>query len=102
MSLEDNFKDFDSYIKSKNLTEKETLLFISNYLLNNIDIYENLDKVYGINEQPLLDDYSNYAAIRQMREYHPDSIPLELAKIAHNLLYVYNRLQLMEEAQYGR
>lgn len=102
MSLEDNFKDFDSYIKSKNLTEKETLLFISNYLLNNISIYENLDKVYGINEEPLLSDYVNYAAIKQAREYHPDSIPLELSKIAHNLLYVYNRLQLMEEAQYGR
>lgn len=102
MSLEDNFKDFDSYIKTKNLSEKETLLFISNYLLNNISIYENLDKVYGISETPLVEDYSNYASIKEMREYHTDSIPLELAKIAHNLLYVYNRLKLMEEAQYGR
>lgn len=102
MSLEDNYQAYEEFLKKLNLSEKETLLFISNYLLKNMDKYESLDKVYGINETPILDNYENYHNIRQVREYHPDSIPLELAKIAHNLLYVFNRLQLMDESLYGK
>ena len=102
MSLEDNYQAYEEFLKKLNLSEKETLLFISNYLLKNMDKYESLDRVYGINETPILDNYENFYNIRQVREYHPDSIPLELAKIAHNLLYVFNRLQLMDETLYGK
>jgi hypothetical protein len=102
MSLEDNYQAFETFIKTLNLSEKEVLLFLSNFLLKNMDKYEELDKVYGINEKPVLDTYSNYYLINQAREYHYDSLPIELAKIAHNLLYVFNRIQVMDETLYGR
>lgn len=102
MSLEDNFKSFEQFLTSLNLSEKEILIFLSNYLLQSMQKYEELDRVYSINEEPVLDSYGNYYAIKQAREYHTDSIPLELAKISHNLLYVANRIQTMDEELYGR
>lgn len=102
MSLEDNFNSFEQFLTSLNLSEKEVLLFLSNYLLKNMSKYEELDRVYSINEEPVLDSYVNYHTIKQAREYHEDSIPLELAKISHNLLYVSNRIQIMDEELYGR
>lgn len=102
MSLEDNYKQFETFLSSLNLSEKEILLFISNYLLKNINNYENLDKIFGIQDIPVLSSYDNFYAIKQAREYHEDNLSLEIAKIAHNLLYVSNRVQFMEEELYAR
>lgn len=101
-NLENNYKLFEQFLSDQNLSDKDTLLFIANYFLKNISKYEDLDKVYAINEEPLIASYDNFSLIKQALELSPDSFPLELAKISHNLLYLYNKIHIMDQAIYGK
>lgn len=101
MSLETHLKYLQEYFDTNEVSEKDILVLFSNYLLNNIKKYENIDLSAKLIPNTLLDDYTNYSDVRNMSEYFPKSVSIQIADILHKLIYIYNQIRLEEDKLYG-
>ena len=102
MSLETHLDHIQSYIETNRISDKDVLALFANYLLNNISLYEAIDT--NANLLPTsceLSDFENYSEVSNLLEYFPLSTSLQLAKVSHQLLYVYNQIRLIDEKTYG-
>ena len=102
MSLDTKYEELEKYILEKSLTEKEVLLFLANFLFHNIHVYENIDKSFGLYTESPLTDYIDYLSVQNMAEYHEESNALDVANVAHRLLYIYNRIKITEDSKYAK
>ncbi len=102
MITEDQLKKLEAFVKKESISEKDQLLLFSNHLLRNIKNYENIDLTSKRLGSIFVKDYNNFYEIKNLLEYNKESISLEVGKIVHNLIYLYNQIQLEEEKQYGR
>lgn len=102
MILEDQLNKLEDHLRSESISDKDTLLLFSNYLLRNIKNYENIDLNSKRLSQISLLNYNNFYEIKSLLEFNSESISLELGKTIHKLIYLFNQIQLEEEKQYGR
>ena len=101
MSLEVHLEYLQNYLKDNKVSDKDVLAILSNYLLNSIETYEQIDINSKLLPKLYLEKYDNYSEIKAISEHFPNSISIQIAEIVHKLIYIYNQIRLEEEKIYG-
>lgn len=102
MITQDQLSKIDKYLKTQKVSDTEALLLFANLLLARLSSFEEVDLYSKRIPEKLIEDYSDFYNIKNHLEFYPDSLSLDVAVVAHKLLYLFNQIKLEEEKKYGR
>ena len=102
MITPDQLSKFERHLQALKISDVEALLLFANLLLNKLPSFEEVDLYSKRLPEVVLEDYSDFYNIKNHKEFYPDSLSLEVAIVAHKLLYLFNQIKLEEEKKYGR
>ena len=97
-NLQNKYDDFINYLNNYNNTE--ILYFISNYLLNISQYYLNIDKKLNLISNDIELNFDDFESINEVVIFNKKANSLQLAYIAHQLLFINKQYQLKEQNIY--
>lgn len=102
MITPDQLSQFEKQLQELKISDVESLLLFANLLIKKLPSFEEVDLYSKRLPEIALSDYTDFYVIKNHLEFNPDSLSLEVALVAHKLLYLFNQIKLEEEKKYGR
>lgn len=100
-SLEIKYESFNNFIINNNITQTDMLYLISNYLLDNTQSYLDKDIILKNVLPDTQINFKDYDEIRNYSIFNSKSNAFQIAEVAHQLLFINNRINKQEQKHYS-